>query len=105
MKYLKFFETFNLDKHLKGRGIDKDKTRVIIDEESSDVFFFLYNLSGKMVGYQKYNPLYDKKGQDSKKMDDPKKTKYYNWVGDEGYELNIGKSNGKKIAVWGVRNI
>lgn len=98
MKYLFLFEDFNpgddMLSHLQGRGIDTKKTQFILDEESGDTFFFLYNLSGQMVGYQKYNPNYDKKGQDAKKMEDPKKTKYYNWVGDE--------PEGKKIAVWGL---
>jgi DNA primase len=94
MRYLLLFEDFDTKKHLIDRGVDPDKTQLIIDEESGDTFFFLYNLSGQMVGYQKYNSRYDKKGQDAKKMEDPKKTKYYNWVGDE--------PEGKKIAVWGL---
>lgn len=100
MKYLFLFEDFNpgddMTAHLKSRGIDASKTRYVLDEDSGDTFFFLYNLSGQMVGYQKYNPLYDKKGQDARKMEDPKKTKYYNWVGDE--------PEGKKIAVWGLES-
>ena len=100
MKYLFLFEDFNpgddMTAHLKSRGIDASKTRYVLDEDSGDTFFFLYNLSGQMVGYQKYNPLYDKKGQDARKMGDPKKTKYYNWVGDE--------PEGKKIAVWGLES-
>ena len=60
MNHLLLFEDFDIFSHLKGRGIDPGKTRVIIDEQSSDVYFFLYNLSGQMVGYQKYNPLYKK---------------------------------------------
>lgn len=97
MKYLLLFEGFDIKKHLKDRGINPDKTQLIIDEESGDTFFFLYNFSGQMVGYQKYNSLYDKKGQSSKKLGDPRKTKYYNWVGDE--------PDGKKIAVWGLESI
>jgi DNA primase len=98
MKYLFLFEDFNpgdnMLSHLQGRGIDTKKTQFILDEESGDTFFFLYNLSGQMVGYQKYNPKYDKKGQDAKKMEDPTKTKYYNYVSDE--------LKGKMIAVWGL---
>ena len=96
MKYLFLFEDFDTQEHLKTRGVDSSKTKVIIDEESGDSFFFLYNLSGQMVGYQKYNPKYDKKGQNSKALDDPRKTKYYNWVGNE--------PEGKKIAVWGLES-
>jgi hypothetical protein len=97
MKYLLLFENFDTKSHLKERGVDPDKTQLIIDEESGDTFFFLYNFSGQMVGYQKYNSMYDKKSQSSKKLGDPRKTKYYNWVGDE--------PEGKKIAVWGLESI
>jgi hypothetical protein len=97
MKYLLLFENFDTKSHLKERGIDPDKTQLIIDEESGDTFFFLYNFSGQMVGYQKYNPKWPKSGQDRKKLGDPRKTKYYNWVGDE--------PEGKKIAVWGLESI
>lgn len=96
MKYLKLFEQFDIPQHLNRRGIDTEKTQLIMDEESGDTYFFLYNLTGQMVGYQKYNPLYDKKGQNSKSLGDPKKTKYYNWVGDE-HRI-------KKIAVWGLES-
>ena len=94
MKYLVLFENFDTKSHLKDRGVDTDKTRVIIDDESGDSFFFLYNLTGQMVGYQKYNQKFDKKGQNSKTLGDPRDTKYYNWVGSEDY--------GKKVAVWGL---
>ena len=96
MRYLLLFENFDTTSHLKGRGIDTEKTRVIIDEESGDTFFFLYNLTGQMVGYQKYNPKFPKKGQSSKTLGNPKDTKYYNWVGEE--------DEGKKIAVWGLES-
>lgn len=89
MKYLKNFESIDISNHLKSRGLN-DNNRVVIDEETGDTFFFLYNLSGQMVGYQKYNPNYPKKGHS------PKMLKYYNWIGDE--EKN------KKIAVWGLES-
>jgi hypothetical protein len=54
MKHLLLFEAFDTESHLKQRGVDTSKTRVIIDEDSGDTFFFLYNLTGQMVGYQ-YN--------------------------------------------------
>jgi len=95
MKFLMLFENYDLIQHLKGRGIDPEKTRVIIDEEDGDTYFFLYNLSGQMVGYQKYNPKYPKTGQG--KLNDPRLTKYFNWVSDEGY--------GKKVAVWGLESL
>jgi DNA primase len=94
MKHLLLFEAFDTESHLKQRGVDTNKTRVIIDKDSGDTFFFLYNLTGQMVGYQKYNPAYPKKGQ--RDLGDAKITKYYNWIGDE--------QDGKKIAVWGLES-
>jgi hypothetical protein len=94
MRYIKTYESFdNIESHLKGRGIDPSKTRVIISEDEGDVYFFLYNLSGQVVGYQKYNPSYDKKGQ---KDSNDRRTKYYNWVTEEGRD--------RMIAVWGLES-
>lgn len=95
MKFIYLFEKYNILSHLKERGIDVTKTRPIIDEETQDVFFFLYNLSGQLVGYQKYNPNYEKTGQN--KLTDPKLAKYFTWVTEEG--------NVKKNAVWGLESI
>lgn len=97
MRYLKLYEEFegSLTDHLKGRGIDPNKTRVIMDEDTGDSYFFLYNLSGQMVGYQKYNPDYEKTGQSN--LSDPRMAKYFTWVSEEGY--------GKKIAVWGLESL
>ena len=94
MNHLMIYEAYDIISHLKERGIDTDKTRVVIDDQSQDIYFFLYNLSGQMVGYQKYNPNHPKTGQSN--LDDPRMTKYYNYVGEEGY--------GKKIAVWGLES-
>lgn len=97
MRYLKLYEEFEgtLTDHLKGRGVDPTKTRVIMDEDTGDSYFFLYNLSGQMVGYQKYNPDYEKTGQSN--LEDPRMAKYFTWVSEEGY--------GKKIAVWGLESL
>lgn len=91
MKHLLLFENYDMTEHLRGRGIDPNKTRVIIDEETGDSFFFLYNLSGEMVGYQKYNPNYEKINKV------PQLAKYFTWVTDEG--------RGKKLAVWGLESL
>lgn len=95
MKYLKIYEEFNLTDHLKGRGIDINNTHVIIDDKTEDVYFFIYNLSGQLVGYQKYNRNYQKTGQS--KLDDPRMAKYFTHVSSEG--------NGKKTAVWGLESL
>lgn len=93
MRYLKLFEYFTIQDHLKERGIDPEQTRVIIDGD--DTYFFLYNLSGQMVGYQKYNPKYQKTGQSN--LSDPRMAKYFTWVSDE--------DKFKKIAVWGLESV
>jgi hypothetical protein len=90
MKYLILFEKYDIIEHLKDRGIDVNKTRVIIDQENQDSYFFLYNLSGQMIGYQKYNPNYEKTSLI------PKMAKYFTWVSSE--------DKGKKIAVWGLES-
>jgi DNA primase len=98
MEFLKLFEEFegeHVSKHLKLRGVDSSKTRYIIDEETEDVYFFLYNLSGQMVGYQKYNPNYEKIGQ--RGLSNPRMAKYFNIVTDDG-------DGSKKIAVWGLES-
>jgi hypothetical protein len=97
MIYLKLYEEFegSLSDHLKGRGVDPTKTRVIMDEDTGDSYFFLYNLSGQMVGYQKYNPDYEKTGQSN--LENPRMAKYFTWVSEEGY--------GRKIAVWGLESL
>lgn len=46
--------------HLKDRGVDLEKTNVIVDKENNYAVFLLYNLSGKLIGYQNYNPNADK---------------------------------------------
>jgi len=94
MKHLLLFEAFDIITHLKGRGVDPNQTRVIIDEKTEDVYFFLYNLSGQMVGFQKYNRNYLKTGQSN--LDDPRMSKYFTWVSEEG--------KGKAIGVWGLES-
>lgn len=94
MKHLMLFESFDLISHLKGRGIDPDKTHIVIDEKNQDVYFYLYNLSGQLVGYQKYNPHNQKQVKPGM---DPRLAKYFTWVSDEG--------TGKLIAVWGLESL
>ena len=50
----------DIQAHLKERGIDLSKTRVILDKESNVATFLIYNLSGQLIGYQYYNPNGDK---------------------------------------------
>ena len=94
MKHLLLFEAYDIISHLKERGVDPDQTRVVIDDKTQDVYFYLYNLSGQMIGFQKYNPNYLKTGQSN--LDDPRMAKYFTWVTEEG--------RGKAIGVWGLES-
>jgi hypothetical protein len=78
--------------HLRSRGVDLDKTRVIVDEENDQATFMLYNLSGQLVGYQRYDPNADKKKSNDFWG------KYYNYITKEGDKT-------KKLAVWGTETI
>lgn len=46
----------DLENLLLDRGIDSKRTRVIMDKTKNVATFLLFNLSGKLVGYQFYNP-------------------------------------------------
>jgi len=74
--------------HLKSRGIDPSRTTVVVDEESGTSTFLLFNLSGQLAGYQRYNPQGEKSSRDRALM------RYVTHTADEG--------GTKKIAVWGL---
>lgn len=83
----------NLLTHLKSRGVDPESTDVIMDDETGIATFLLYNLSGQLVGYQRYNPNGDKKGRG-----DDLASKYFVYVTKES-------EHSSKIAVWGLQYI
>lgn len=87
--------------YLLSRGVDPNRTHVVIDEQSGFATFLLYNLSGQLVGYQQVNPEGDKNIR-AKKSSQTKQSlsslmKYFTFVGNEGKT--------KKIAVWGTDTI
>jgi len=86
----------NIEKHLRDRGIDPRRTGVIVDKKSGLVTFLLYNLSGQLVGYQRYNPK-GHKFSDSNK--DPLMAKYFTWVSKDP------ETKTRMLAVWGVDTI
>lgn len=51
--------------HLKDRHIDIKLHRPVIDFETEIVTFYLYNLSGQIVGYQQYNHRGEKNNKKS----------------------------------------
>lgn len=84
--------------HLINRRINPDNAGVFIDEDSRVATFLLYNLSGKIVGYQQYRPDSDKT-----KKNDPKDGRYYTYVSNEGEDTP--KSGKKHIALYGTETI
>ena len=53
--------TNSLLSHLEERYLNVELHKPFVDEENGAATFFLYNLSGQLVGYQQYNPKGDKK--------------------------------------------
>lgn len=82
---------FDINEHLKKRGINRERQHVVIDKERQIATFLLYNLSGMLVGYQTYNP----NGLNRTKERSLKR--YFTYVGKEGLT--------SKIAVWGLDTI
>ena len=70
-------------KHLQSRGFDPHRYGNVPMTDEVAVFY-LWNLSGQLVGYQNYRPLGNKKNNN-----DPKDGKYYTYAKDN-------------IAVWGL---
>lgn len=79
-------EDFN---HLSSRGVDPSKTHFVHDVESNNTYFFLYNLSGDCVGYQKYNT-------------DNQKENGLGWMGRYFTKVNKEATGHSKIAVYGL---
>lgn len=76
--------------NLARRNMNTDRVGLSIDSESHMATFLLYNLSGQIVGYQRYNPNGSKT-----KNNDPVNGKYFTYAGIEGDRY-------RKIAVWGI---
>jgi hypothetical protein len=72
----------NIAEHLQHRGLDTTQYSVTWDDDTA--CFLLFNLSGKIVGYQQYRPDADKVPSN-----DPKMSRYFTWAKDQ-------------IAVWGL---
>lgn len=74
--------------HLKDRHLDLELHRPVVDEVNRVATFYLYNLSGQLVGYQQYRPEGDKKPQNN-----PKEGKYFTY------------RKQPTLAVWGVESL
>lgn len=62
----------NVTQHLKDRFVNIDLHRFLVDDENSIATALLYNLSGKICGFQQYRP-----GADKKPNNDPREGRYY----------------------------
>jgi DNA primase len=60
-----------MENHLKSRGMDTSLYRCSLTEDSAT--FYLYNLSGQIVGYHVYRP------NSPKKHNNPKDAKYFTY--------------------------
>jgi len=86
-RYLQFI---NEDvEHLIKRGVNPELTHFIHDVESNNTYFFLYNLSGEQVGYQKYNPDNPKEGG-------------LGWMGRYFTKVQKSPTGHSKVAVFGL---
>ena len=72
--------------HLKDRHLDVELHRPMIDEEDRVATFYLYDLTGRAIGYHQYRPEGEKK-----LPNDFKNGKYFTWR--KGY------------APWGVESL
>lgn len=61
--------------HLKGRHLDVNLHRPMIDEEERVATFYLYDLTKRIIGYHQYRP----EGEKSLPNDFKKKGKYFTW--------------------------
>lgn len=82
--------------HLKSRHLNSEKYHMSYDNEL--VTFYLYNLSGQLVGYQNYRP-----GAPKTLNNDPKEGRYYTYsLKTEGHP---GNRKTYSLAVWGLETI
>lgn len=77
-----------LVEHLKKRHLDFELHRPALDLENDLATFYLWNLSGKLCGYQQYRRFGEKKPQNN-----PKEGKYFTY------------RNQPTLSVWGVESL
>lgn len=86
----------NIRKNLIDRHIEFDRyNSIIIDDKNNIATFLLYNFSGKLVGFQKYDPS-------KKKMlnNDPDECRYFTHITPESNDI-IKKAH-QQLGVWGI---
>lgn len=78
----------NLTQHLRSRHLDLELHQPVLDDTEGVATFYLWNLSGQLVGYQQYRPEGEKKPQNN-----PKQGKYFTY------------RKQPTLAVWGVESL
>lgn len=78
----------NLVDHLQKRYLNFDLHSPLLDESNGVVTFYLWNLSGQLVGYQQYRP-----GASKEKRNHPREGRYYTFRANS------------TVAVWGVESL
>lgn len=74
--------------HLKCRHMDVALHHPLVSDEEQLATFYLWNLSGQLVGYQQYRPNGDKK-----KFNNPKEGRYFTYKKQQ------------TVTVWGVESL
>lgn len=64
----------NLLEHLKDRHLDLEVHNPVLDHKNNLVTFYLYNLSGCIVGYQQYRPNASKEAKNN-----PREGRYFTY--------------------------
>lgn len=77
-----------LKDHLHSRHMNLELHQPVLDEVENVATFYLWNLSGQLVGYQQYRPDGEKKPQNN-----PKLGKYFTY------------RHQPTVAVWGVESL
>jgi hypothetical protein len=78
----------DLTQHLLARHVDLELHRPVLCEDEGAATFYLWNLSGQMVGFQQYRPYASKE-----KHNDPRTGRYF----------TLRKQ--PTVAVWGVESL
>lgn len=78
----------NLVQHLHDRHLDFNLHRPMLDEAEGVATFYLWNLSGQLLGYQQYRPSANKE-----KNNHPKEGRYYTFRRKEN------------LTVWGLESL
>lgn len=82
--------SMRIDTHLEDRFIRIDLHRPVLDYKNNVATFYIWNISGELLGYQKYNPLGDKKNKNSDSTG-----RYYSY----------GKKIKSTVFVWGIESL